>query len=567
MNRGLAFTGNRKRQVLIVDDEHINREMLGYIVKQKYDVMYAENGKEALEIIRENRKKISLVMLDLLMPEMDGFEVLKIMQEDLDLKGVPVIVLTAEKSAEVESLKLGAADFITKPYDMPEVILARVRRTIELSEDKLIIEATERDHLTGLYTKEFFFQYAAQLERYYPDWDMDAVAVDVEHFHLLNELNGREFGDRVLKAIARTLNTLISTESDGYACRYEADKFYVYCTHIDSYDAIHKTLIDELIKLTKNNRIRVRFGIYPKVDRNIEMERRFDRAKQSCDGIRNNYAVSIAYYDTASYEKEIFSERLIGDFEEAMQEGHLKVFYQPKYRIQGDKPELSSAEALIRWIHPELGMISPGQFIPLFETNGLIQQLDDFVWKQAAAQIAKWKEDYGVTLPVSVNVSRMDMYDPNLLSNFLRILRENGLTTNELLLEVTESAYAEDSRQLIDVVNGLRNKGFSIEMDDFGSGYSSLNMLTALPIDVLKLDMVFVKNVHTDDKALKLVELIMGIAKYLEVPVIAEGVEYEEQYKILKEAGCDVIQGYYFSKPLPPEEFGPLFGVDEETKE
>lgn len=566
MNRGMAFTGNRKRQVLVVDDEHINREMLGYIISQKYEVLYAENGEEALSIIRENRKKLSLIMLDLMMPVLDGFEVLKTMQEDSEIKAIPVIVLTSEKSAEVESLKLGAADFITKPYDMPEVILARVHRIIELSEDRLIIEATERDHLTGLYTKEFFFQYSAQLERYYPDWHMDAVAIDVEHFHLLNELHGREFGDRVLKEIARTVNHAISTSADGYACRYEADMFYVYCTHLheDDYDAIHTELIDALIRITKNNRIRVRFGVYPNVDRTIEMERRFDRAKQACDSIRNNYAVSISYYDTETYEKDLFSERLIGDFEESMKEGHLIVYYQPKYAIQGEKPVLTSAEALIRWQHPELGMISPGTFIPLFETNGLIQQLDLYVWKQAAAQIATWKKEYGVTLPVSVNVSRMDMYDPNLQSNLLRILRENGLSPEEYLLEVTESAYAEDSRQLIEVVNSLRSRGFRVEMDDFGSGYSSLNMLTSLPIDVLKLDMVFVRNVHTDEKALRLVELIMEIAKYLDVTVVAEGVEYEEQFDLLKKCGCDVIQGFYFSKPLPPQEFNALLEAKKE---
>ena len=491
------------------------------------------------------------------MPVMDGFELLKIMVEDAELKSIAGIVLTSEKEAEVDSLRAGAFDFITKPYDMPEVILARVRRIIELSEDRLIIAATERDHLTGLYTKEFFYQYATQLERYYPDWEMDTVAIDVEHFHLINELHGREFGDRVLKEIARTVNHLISTEADGYACRYEADKFYVYSTHLDmeDYESMHAELIDALVKITKNNRIRVRFGVYPKVDRTIDMERRFDRAKQACDSIRNNYAVSIAYYDTESYEKDIFSERLIGDFEEAMEKGHLKVYYQPKYSIRGEKPELASAEALIRWQHPELGMISPGSFIPLFETTGLIQQLDLYVWKQAAAQIAEWKKEYGVTVPVSVNVSRMDMYDSELQMNLMRILRENGLTSEEYLLEVTESAYTEDSVQLIEVVNNRRNKGFRVEMDDFGAGYSSLNMLTTLPIDVLKLDMVFVKNVHTDEKALRLVELIMEIARYLGVTVVAEGVEYEEQYELLKNCGCDMIQGFYFSKPLPPEEW------------
>ena len=560
MNRGMAFTGNRKRQVLVVDDEHINREMLGYVVSQAYDVLYAENGQEALDIVRENGKRVSLVLLDLMMPVMDGDEFLKIVQEDPELKSIPVIVLTAEKEAEVDTLRLGAADFITKPYDMPEVILARIKRIIELSEDRLIIAATERDHLTGLYTKEFFYQYAGQLERFYPDWDMDAVAIDVEHFRLLNELHGREFGDRVLREITSTVNHFISFDADGYACRYEADMFYVYCTHLEEedYERMHGELIDALVRLTKNNHIRVRLGVYPKVDTSLEMERRFDRAKQACDAIRNNYAVSISYYDIKTHERELFAERLIGDFEEAMKQGHLTVHYQPKYSIQGDDPKLISMEALIRWEHPEFGMVSPEAFIPLFETNGLIQQLDLYVWRQAAEQVATWKKEYGVTIPVSVNVSRMDMYDPEMQSNLLRIIRENGLTTDEYMLEITESSYAEDSRQMIEVVNGLRSKGFMIEMDDFGSGYSSLSMLTTIPIDVLKLDMVFIKNVHTDAKSLRMVELVMEIAKYLGVKVVAEGVEHEEQYELLKKCGCDIVQGFYFSKALPPEEFKEL---------
>ncbi len=231
------------------------------------------------------------------------------------------------------------------------------------------------------------------------------------------------------------------------------------------------------------------------------------------------------------------------------------VFYQPKYGIQSEKPVLRSAEALIRWKHPELGMISPGDFIPLFESNGLIQKLDHYVWAEAASQIRKWKDEFGYTLPVSVNVSRVDIYDPDFEKRLLDILDENKLTTSELMLEITESAYADDARGLTDVVNSLRDKGFKIEMDDFGTGYSSLNMITGIPIDVLKIDMKFIRNMNKDEKSLKLVELVMDIAKFLNVPAVAEGVEEASQVEKLKEMGCELIQGYYFSKPVPAEEF------------
>ena len=267
------------------------------------------------------------------------------------------------------------------------------------------------------------------------------------------------------------------------------------------------------------------------------------------------------------YEKELNAERLIKDFDAALSEKQFKVYYQAKYLVQGERPVLASAEALVRWFHPELGFISPGAFIPLFEENGLVQSLDHYVWDEAASQIRKWKDRYGITVPISVNVSRIDIYNPNLERNLLRIVNREGLTPGELLLEVTESAYTDDSKQIIQVVESLRKNGFKIEMDDFGSGYSSLNMLTELPLDALKLDMAFIRNMTASKKNMKMVELMMDIAQFLEVPVIAEGVETEEQFSLLKRVGCDIIQGYYFSKPIPAEEFEAIHLVSARTGE
>ena len=219
---------------------------------------------------------------------------------------------------------------------------------------------------------------------------------------------------------------------------------------------------------------------------------------------------------------------------------------------------LTSAEALIRWIHPELGFISPGEFIPLFEKNGLIRQVDHYVWREAAQQVKRWREAFGVSIPISVNVSRVDIFDPELEKKLCDILDEFSLTPDELMLEITESAYSDSADRLIEVVNSLRDKGFKIEMDDFGSGYSSLNMLTEIPIDVLKIDMQFIRRMLLDDKKLGLVRLVMDIARFLHVPVVAEGVEEEEQLNVLREMGCDIVQGYYFSPPLPAERFGEL---------
>ncbi|MBR6223966.1 MAG: EAL domain-containing protein [Lachnospiraceae bacterium] len=558
MDRKAKYESKIKKHVMVVDDESINRQMLGYIVSQDYEVTYAENGKEALELIKAQKKMLSLILLDILMPVMDGFELLKELKSDEELKKIPVIVLTSEESAEVKSLELGAADFIKKPYDMPEVILARINRIIELAEGRDIIKATERDNLTGLYNREFFYEYAHHLDQYYGDWSMDAVVMNVEHFQLINELHGRQFGDQVLKSVADMIRMILSSDTDGYACRYEADVFYIYCRHLGDYEKLQGQLSKWINELSNEQGIRVRMGVYPQVDRSISIEQRFDRARLACNNGRNKYMQPVTYYDAKAHENSLFSQKLIGDIGDAIENKQLKVYYQPKYNIKGDKPVLTSCEALVRWDHPEYGLISPGQFIPLFEHNGLIQLVDHFVWEEAAKQVRKWKDEIGRAVPVSVNVSRLDLYDPDFETGMVTLLVSNNLDSSDYLLEITESAYAEDTTQVVEVVNRLRDQGFKIEMDDFGSGYSSLNMVSELPLDVLKLDMRFIKNIHTDKKAYRLIELIMEIADFLQVAVVAEGVEFEEQYKLLKEAGCDVIQGFYFSKPLPASEFEKL---------
>ncbi len=200
-------------------------------------------------------------------------------------------------------------------------------------------------------------------------------------------------------------------------------------------------------------------------------------------------------------------------------------------------------------------MISPGVFIPLFEENGLIPELDSYVWRETAAQIRTWKQTLGKSIPVSVNVSRIDLYDPELPEKLGKLAEEAGLSQGEMMLEITESAYTEDSDQIVRVVKSLRDKGFFIEMDDFGSGYSSLNMITTLPIDALKLDMQFIRTAFREGKDTRILEAVIGLAKSLGLPTIAEGVETAEQMFTLRGMGCDFIQGYYFSKPLPPDDF------------
>ena len=546
----------RRRQVLVVEDQEINRDILGMILEDDYDVLYAENGAEALDMIQANLNSLSIILLDLMMPVMDGFEVLERVRADEEMRHIPIIVLTAEKKAELKALQLGAADFLTKPYDMHEVILARVGRIIELSEGIQLIRAAERDPLTNLYNRGFFLEYADQIHRYHPQWRMDAIVINIERFHSVNELNGRAFGNSVLRALGSAIQDYLAG-TDGIACRMEADQFCIYCLHCEDYHAVFSRFQQALNDLSTSVAIRLRMGVCPGDD-NASPAVLFDRARTACNMVRGSYKTHLMVYDEDIRRKELYSQRLLNDLRRAVEEKQFVVFYQPKYDIQCHPPRLNSAEALVRWKHPELGMVSPGDFIPLFEQNGLIHVVDEYVWETAAHQIAVWCGKYGITLPLSVNLSRTEVFDPELEKTLLHLISSNALNAKDLKLEVTESAYTDDSEQLVAVIQRLRDLGFEIEMDDFGSGYSSLNTISSLPIDVLKMDMKFIQNVDEDTRNFRLIELILDIAGYLGVPVVAEGVETAHQMNLLKAAGCDYVQGYYFSRPLPAEEFEKL---------
>ena len=547
-------TMNGKRKILLVEDEPINQDILDMILGDTYDLVPALTGAEALAAVEDSAETLSLVLLDLNLPDMHGLDVLRRLKSSVRFAALPVIVMTADKDAEVESLTEGAIDFIPKPYPQPKVIMARVLRTIELSEDRDTIRLTERDQLTGLYNREYFFHYANQLDNYRRDTPTDAIILDINHFHMINERYGKARADELLTRIAQSLREIMG-EAGGILCRHGADIFMIYCPHRADYAGILDRVSASFSGENGGIRARLRMGVYSNVDKTIDIERRFDRAKMAADTVKNSVTNALGIYDDSLHESEVLAEQLIEEFPAAIREKQFLVYFQPKFDVRPDEPVLSSAEALVRWNHPRLGMVSPGRFIPLFEDSGLIRELDEYVWRAAAAQIRDWKDRLGTFVPVSVNVSRINMYDHDLTERMLSIVRENGLSLDDLLLEVTESAYTEDSDQIIDVVNKLRSAGFHIEMDDFGAGYSSLNMISLLPIDALKLDMEFIRSAFKVRKDTRLLEVVIRMAESLEVPSIAEGVETAEQLYTLKAMGCDIVQGYYFSRPVPSSEF------------
>ena len=548
------------RTVMIVDDDQINREMLGFIIQDGYHLLYAENGLDALNQLRSRPQPVSLLLIDLKMPVMDGFELMQHLREDEKLRQIPVIVLTSETDAEVDSLQRGAVDFIKKPYDMPTVIRARVERIIELAEDRRIINSVETDSLTGMYNKEFFFEYASDMDTSAADGKMDALVIDLDHFHLFNEMHGRAAGDEALCQVADAIREELE-KTIGICCRCEADTFFIYCAHRDD----HQEMLERIaahVSSAYESTLHLRMGVCTRTDMVQDILGRFDRALAACNSVRGNYLTSIAFYDDELYRHDIHAQRLVNEMRDAIRQKQFRVYFQPKYDVSGEKPRLRSAEALVRWQHPEFGLVSPGLFIPLFEQNGMIRDLDSYVWQETSAQIAAWRDKYGRVIPVSVNVSRIDLFDADLLDRLNAIRDGNRLPGGALLLEITESAYTEDTEQAISVIRAMREHGYAIEMDDFGSGYSSLNMLLQMPVDAIKIDGGFMRAIAGEQGNAWLFDSLVDIARHLSVPTIFEGVENENQYRMIRKAGGDVIQGYYFSKPLPAEQFEQLIEKD-----
>lgn len=550
-NKVGSFLQDGKRTILVADDEFINREILSEMLKDEYDILKAEDGQQAFEIIKNHSKTLSLVLLDLIMPKMGGLELLSAIKNQSEYSGIPVIVLTTDQESEVISLNTGASDFIPKPYPRQSVVKARIRRAIELSEDRKIISDTQNDVITGLYTGEYFYEYAEAYDKYHPETDMDAVILGINNYTVLLERYGKERCIQLLSLIANDLRKQYLNEI-AILCHKEMDLFFIYCHHTPDH-------ADKLQNISHSidcfiSGVKLKLGIYEQVDKNLELRNRFVRARMAYNKLKDNYVNEVAVFDDEILKKILFEEQLCGEFKSAINEEQFVVYFQPKFDITGDKPVIAGAEALIRWCHPELDLISPGLFIPLFESNGLIYELDDYVWHKTAAAIKEWRAKFDKKIPVSVNISRAEMYDPNLANRLINIVEENGIEISDLHLEITESAYVSDSNMIIDRVRDLRSRGFFIEMDDFGSGYSSLNMIGELPIDALKLDMLFIRSAFKNQN-MKMLDIVIDIADCLEVPAIAEGVETEEQYLKMKEAGCELIQGYYFSRPLPGNEF------------
>ena len=348
-----------KRRILIISSNQENRDALTKILSSEYEIDCVSSGREAMELY-SGMAPYSLSILDLDLPDMDAYTFIEKFRSMERNGRIPIIAIMAKTGCEAQTLRAGAADFVRKPFQ-EEVILARCERIIDLSVDQSLIRRAQDDELTGLYNREFFFEYVRQIEQNLDNPVQDAVVINIEHFHLINELYGREFGNQVLRRLADAIRKM-KAQMESIACRTDADNFYIYCKHQTDYEEIIGDLVSDMGSFSKSKHVRLRAGVYQNVDPMGEPEVWFDRAKKACDLIREDYTRDISYYDSKLYERTIYEEKLIHDIHDAINENRIIVYYQPKFDITGDQPKLCSAEALVRWAHPEFGIIAPDDF-------------------------------------------------------------------------------------------------------------------------------------------------------------------------------------------------------------
>ena len=539
----------RKKRILIVDDSEMNREILTGMLEDEYDIVEAEDGEKAIAILEEGRYGFSIVLLDITMPKLDGFGVLKVMQEQNWLKELPVIIISAETSNEYigRAYEMGASDYFSRPFDA-RIVISRVRNTIALFEREYI------DQVTGGYNRKAFIRQVARvLRETEKKEDYILLFFNIKNFKAINELLGVGGGDKLLRwfyqRLIRSKLDPVDTariESDHFACLIEKKNLdFDYLTQFCDF-----SYGEEKRKL----HIYSTCGVYYIQDENMSITSMIDRAKLTKEYITDEYLKPYTVFKNNMQDTYVDEMEICSEFEEGIEKQEFRVFYQPV--VDAKTGKIVSAEALVRWFHEQKGFISPGQFIPALEKGGYISELDRYMIGQVAGCLTQRREGKSRIVPVSVNLSWMDFYDENMLDWIVTGLKYREGTEEKMIrFEITETSLAAIGENHTRMLMRLRENGAKILLDDFGSGYSSFGMLQDYDFDILKIDISFVRNIGVNKKTESILRAIIDMAHQLGIRLVAEGAETEEQVAFLRENGCDYIQGYYYYKPMPQAEF------------
>ncbi|MCR4639628.1 bifunctional diguanylate cyclase/phosphodiesterase [Ruminococcus sp.] len=413
---------------------------------------------------------------------------------------------------------------------------------------------TTHDLMTGLYTREYLYQRIFEIISANPDKKYRIVYVDVKNFKVVNDIFGTKFGDNAIIHIADWIRQYVP--KSGCYGRLAGDTFGV-CIPKEDFDAdfLEDTLSHFTIKSERAEygyHLLIHIGVYDADSEDTsDISLMFDRAHLALSNIRDEFKTHIAYYDNDIREKLLWDQEISSQVYNAVATGQLRPYLQP---IADKTGRIVGAEALVRWIHPTHGFLSPGAFIPVFEKNGMIIEVDKHMWRCACKILSRWQSEDS-DLFISVNISPKDFYFVDVVAEIKKLTEEFRLNPSKLRIEITETVMMNDAENRMALLDELRKSGFIVEMDDFGSGYSSLNMLKDMPVDVLKIDMKFLGKSSDSEKAQTIVKNIINLTKELGIISLTEGVETPEQYEALEKMGCNLFQGYYFAKPMPVNDF------------
>lgn len=569
-------SSNDRARILIVDDESAIRNILCGILSQKWNCKTADSAEEALSTL--DREKFDLIISDIRMDGMTGLELIPhALKSAADTM---IMMISGEQTIDsaISALRLGAFDYITKPFDLQQVetsvrraldhhSLLVTKRRYENHLEELVTQRTaERDHLayhdalTDLPNRTLFEDRLAQalILGHRSGQTLGIAYLSLDQFKKVDDTLGHVRGRQLLQMVAERLDQ--SVPKGETAARFEGDEFALLLTQIggsgDIVAIIHR--ITEALRLpfTLDEHelfITISTGISLFPDDGMDADTLLKNAGAALYRARSQGGNNYQFYRADMNAKAVHHLTLENSLQRALERKEFEVYYQPQLDIKSR--ETVGMEALIRWHHPDLGLVSPAEFIPLAEDSGLIVPIGEWVLRTACMQNKSWQDEGLGPLSVSVNLSARQFQQPDLSKAVVLILEETELNPHDLELELTESSIMKNAESAASTLNDLKALGVKISIDDFGTGYSSLGYLKRLPIDVLKIDRSFVRDLTTDPDDAAVVMAIITLAHNLRLKVIAEGVETEEQLRLLHLLRCDLVQGYLFGKPRPADAF------------
>ena len=505
--------------------------------------------------IQANESAIALVEPEYRENAAEAFEIWyqKELQKQVDENGRDTVI-------KVENKTLYLRIFLKKLLDEDGAAIGAFidikNRTQEVNDLQAERYRATHDPLTGLYNKEFFYEKVRQRLDEQPEEQFILICSDIGNFKMVNDVFGMECGDRVLIRIARALHKMC--KPDQIYGRIGNDGFALLMKKSDYGEEYFQNVPQSKVYVEKDIEypIRLYLGVYEIEQKDLPVSGMCDRAKMAIATIKGNYQKRLAYYDEKLRQSVLNEQEIMGELDDAIASGQFHIYLQAQVNGQG---ESHGAEALVRWIHPKKGYLPPSAFIDILEKNGAIVRLDRYIWELACQKLREWTDEGREDMYLSVNISPKDFYFIDIYETFTSLVEQYGINPGRLHLEITETSVMTDVQQRIKIIERLQAYGFIVEMDDFGSGYSSLNMLKEIHVNVLKVDMVFLRKTTEMERSRKILRTIIALAQELGMETIVEGVETSEQLEFLKSISCDIFQGYYFAKPMEVSQFEEIY--------